>query len=204
MKHPVLPKTSELIQALIDELQLEHEVTVGKLLERLETRSYGLLLLIFALPSILPFSVVPGFSLLLAIPLFFLSVQLMMGRDTIWLPKWLKNKHLGGQKFVAFLRHTVPYVGKMEKMIKPRLPLLTSKMFRPLFGAIITLLALLLSLPIPLSNAIFGILIAFLALGLCENDGLLLGMGGLASVLLLLVFFNGFWRFIEWIMEALR
>jgi len=170
-------KVSELLQNILDEHEQHHNLTLGKFAEMLHSRSYGIAILVLALPSILPISVIPGFSALFSIPILILSVQITFSMQTFWLPRWLKSKKLGNNKFSVFLKQAIAYIKKAEKWIRPRYSWVTHSLLKPLNGIILILLSFLLMLPIPFSNMIFGSLIAMIALGLIEKDGLVLITG---------------------------
>ncbi|WP_143549544.1 exopolysaccharide biosynthesis protein, partial [Rickettsiella grylli] len=67
---------------------------------------------------------------------------------------------------------TVPYLVKLERFLKPRWLVMTSRKMETINGIIIFGLALLLILPIPFSNFIFALLIVIFSLGLIEKDGI--------------------------------
>jgi hypothetical protein len=77
---------------------------------------------------------------------------------------------------------TVPYLRKVEQFLHPRLLIMTSPVFGIINGSAIFCLALLLILPIPLSNFIFAILIVIFSLGLVEKDGIFILLGYIGTI----------------------
>src|SRR3546814_654013 len=74
-----------------------------------------------------------------------------------------------------FERMLSPWLGRLERLVKPRLPLLLDhRVAGMLSGLLLVLLGLLLALPIPFTNYIFGSLLLLFALALLERDGALM------------------------------
>jgi hypothetical protein len=76
---------------------------------------------------------------------------------------------------------------RLDKLLKPRLPaLLVPLPAHALTGLLLILVAVLLSLPIPFTNYLFGFQLLLFALALLERDGMLMllnWIGALAAVL---------------------
>ena len=125
---------------------------------------------IFAVPNIVPTP--PGTSALLGLPLVFLTFQLTLGRQILWLPEKLRRRAISANIFAAFTARAVPAMARLERVLKPRLPLLVaSDVAERLVGIVAFLLAVILFLPIPLLNILPATAISLLALGLAERDG---------------------------------
>ena len=75
------------------------------------------------------------------------------------------------------------WVSRLETKVKPRLKWLTGRVSERLIGWIGVALSLIVSLPIPFGNALPGISIAVLTLGLIERDGVIVAAGGIFAVL---------------------
>ena len=68
----------------------EDKVTLSEILTLAGERVFGFLFVILALPSALPVPA-PGYSIPFGIAMFFLAVQLIIGRDLPWLPAKIMN-----------------------------------------------------------------------------------------------------------------
>ena len=77
----------------------------------------------------------------------------------------------------------------VERLIKPRLLFMTGRVSEIFCSTIIIFLAILLSLPIPFSNFFYGFFIACFALGLLEQDGLLVLIGLLSALVYHVILF---------------
>lgn len=144
-------------------------ISVADILSALNERALGALLFIFALPNVLPMP--PGASGLLGVPLIFLALQLTFGRAA-WLPKAIAQRSLTRGEFAALVSKVAPALERAERLLRPRLVLLATPPAKRLIGLACLLLAVILSLPIPLGNMLPAAAICLLALGLLERDGL--------------------------------
>lgn len=151
-------------------------VSVADLLRDLSGRALGALLLIFALPNVLPAP--PGVSGLLGLPLVYLSAQMMLGRIP-WLPPFIANRSITREDFAATVQRLSPLLVRAERLLKPRLAILVHHRAERLIGLVCLMLALVLLLPIPLGNMLPALAISVLALGVMERDGLCV-IGGIA------------------------
>lgn len=164
-----------------------HEVSTRKLtyqhlLEMLGNRAFGVVLLFFALPSAMPFSAIPGVSVIFSVPILIFACQMIVARKTLWLPKAIANRTVNHKTISKVIHTTVPYLVKMEYFLKPRWTFMDNRFMEILNGAMIFCLALLLMLPIPFSNFIFGGLLIIFSLGLIAKDGLFILIGHLISI----------------------
>lgn len=91
-------------------------------------------------------------------------------------------RSLSRDDFATLTRRIVPWLGKAERLLRPRYGFFAKPPMEYLVGAVCLLLALVLVLPIPLGNALPALAISLLALGVLERDGLWIGGGLLPSV----------------------
>jgi hypothetical protein len=156
------------------------------LLTGLGRRGFGMLLLIATLPAFIPIPIGGAISGPLAM---LIGVQLLVGMHRPWLPEFLAKRGPHRHALVNFNRRMSPWLGRLEKFIRPRLPqLLAHRAAAMLTGLLLFLLGLLLSLPIPLTNYIFGALLLLIALALLERDGVLILVGWISGAIAVAVF----------------
>jgi hypothetical protein len=149
-------------------------VSVHDLLDALGDRALGALIFLFAFPNVLPLP--PGTSFILGVPLVFLVGQLMLSLPP-WLPNVIGKRSMTQPDFAALVARIVPWLVRAEKLLRPRLQVLTSGMLERLIGAVCLLLAIFLALPIPFGNMLPALAISFMALGLLGRDGAWVVMG---------------------------
>lgn len=168
---------------IIHSHKLEQAISFEEIIELLGTRAFGIALLLFSLPNALPFSVIPGLAFVFSTPIFFIAVQMILGRSTLWLPDIIAKKTVSQKSLAKIINTTLPYLKKAEFFLKPRWAFMTSRPMEILNGLVILVLALLLILPIPFSNFIFAIQLIVFSMGLIEKDGIFIVLGYTASLL---------------------
>ena len=171
------PRTSALLREFIAS-QTEPRVTMGALRDALDDRGFGVLILIFALPNLVPVNI-PLLSAVLGVPLVLLAAQLAYGRHKPWLPAWLARQSFPRLGFAAVVMHALPYLERAERLLRPRLPGLLSWTGERLIGVALFILAVVLTAPIPFGNWLPAFAIAIIGLALVEKDGfaVLIGLG---------------------------
>lgn len=161
-------------------------VSLGDMVDAFDARAYGPLIVLFAAPNVLPIAL-PGISALLGAPLILLTGQLMIGRRRPWLPDVLRRRSLARDSFESLVGRIVPRLVRLEALIRPRLLPLTSSWGKRLIGAVGVVLAAIVFLPVPFGNAIPGVALVLMAVGLLGRDGLAVVAGGLVGAIGLVV-----------------
>lgn len=153
------------------------------MLAGLGRRAFGMLLLIAALPAFIP---IPGGGAIGGPLAVLVGLQLLAGRREPWLPRALARRGPHRGALAGFARKAERPLGWLEAVIRPRLPhLLHQRAAAMLSGLLLVAIGLLLLLPIPFTNYLFGGLLLLFALALLERDGalmLLAWAAGAASV----------------------
>jgi hypothetical protein len=91
------------------------------------------------------------------------------------------------------VQRSVPVLRHLEKVIHPRWRIAHHAIGRLVGLAVVLLSGILIFIPIPLSNVVPALVIAFIALDWIEEDGLFLAVGLLAGMLVLTVTRVGIW-----------
>lgn len=181
-------RISQVLMRVLKEEETRETITYRDLVVRLGDQAFGLIIILFALPSVLPLSIIPGFSFLFGLPILIVALHLVIGKQILWLPQYLAKKEINPRRLDPIIKKTVPYLIRIEHLLKPRWLFLTSKGMERLHGLLLIMLSVFLALPIPLSNFFFAILIISLGLGLTEKDGLMIILAYLGTFTLLLIF----------------
>lgn len=157
------------------------------LLQRgLGRRAFGMLLLLSVLPAFIPVPVGGAISGPLTM---LIGAQLLLGRRRPWLPKWIARRGFRRESLARFSARIDPWLLRLERWIKPRATaLLDWRSANLASGLLLLLLGLLLSLPIPLTNYLFGTVILLYALALLERDGRLMLVAWVLGLLLIVLF----------------
>lgn len=164
-------KISDVLAAILRDAPGER-IRLRDLVDALDDRAFGLLILIFALPNAIGLGTIPGVSTIFGLPQIFLAAQMMIGLEQPWLPAWLLDKSLARADFETMMRKASPILARLERVLRPRWPAFTSYLFERVLGGVFLAMAAIVSLPIPFGNQPPAVAMAFIALGLIERDGL--------------------------------
>jgi hypothetical protein len=156
-------------------------VSVAMILDALHERGFGVVMFFFAIPIALPFPVPPGINILFAAPLLVLAAQMMVGRHSIWMPKSIQSKSLSRKALDKTIDLCVPWLCKIEYLIKPRLGFMTRGIASRVVGFLGIVMALSIYVPIPLTNTVPGMGMCAMAIGLVMRDGLSVAVGALVG-----------------------
>jgi len=165
------------------------EASLRDFVERLDERAFGLALLLFALPSSVPFVYV--LPQILSLPILALAGQMAAGRESPWLPARLQDRRFELAPLREVIMRCEPYTRWFEAIARPRFTALTGRLGARVIGALFLIPAVSILVPLPGTNAVPAMGISIASLGLIERDGALVVLGllvGLGWVVLLLVF----------------
>ncbi len=154
-------------------------LTAGDVVNALEHRGYGPLLLATSLIIILPTGGIPGVPSITALLIILIAVQMLFGRKSPWVPKFLRERGIKKEKFESARKKVEPYTKKIDLFLKPRLEQLVSGHGVKIIASLCILLALLIP-PlevVPLASAFPALAIAVMSIGLSAKDGYVMILG---------------------------
>ncbi|MCD9088753.1 exopolysaccharide biosynthesis protein [Stenotrophomonas sp. SY1] len=157
------------------------QLTLRQILQGLEQSAFGMFLFVAILPAFIP---IPGIGGAVSGPLVLLiGLQLVCGLSRPWLPAFIGNRGPRRGTMRTFLGKINRPLQRLDRMLKPRLQLLISPLpARMLTGLLLILVGILLSLPIPFTNYLFGFQLLLFALALIERDGALMLFNWIAAI----------------------
>ena len=160
---------------------------LGDLLKGFGPAAFGMLLFIGVLPAFIP---VPGVGGAIGGPMVILvGVQLLLGMRKVWLPDFLARRGPHRSAMMRFRQRMAPWLRRLEKLVRPRMAgFLDNRVALSFTGLLLLLLGILLALPIPFTNYVFGFLLLLFALALLERDGALLLVAWIAGAIAVVVF----------------
>ena len=158
-------------------------IAVDDILSALHKRGFGVVLLFLSLPMALPFPVPPVLNVMLSLPLLFLTTQQILAVNTVWLPNFLRMKTVNIAAVISVINRITPFLTKLEHLTKPRLSCLTSPSAQRITGMLGTIMALSITVPLPLTNTVPSLSIAVMALGILMRDGIAVLTGALIGML---------------------
>jgi hypothetical protein len=184
-RRPVPERTSEVLRDLAEQGAGER-ITFREILVQLKHRALGFTLLIFALPCCLPMP--PGIPTVCGIALVIIALNLMTARRRLWLPGAIADKSVSRADLRRLVERVTPYLERLEKICKPRLPIVTDTVGKILIGIVILALGIIMILPIPfVGNMPPGFAASVIAIGMTERDGLVVLIGAVTSVVAIAV-----------------
>jgi hypothetical protein len=152
-------------------------VTLAWILDQLKERAFGLFLLVLALPCCIPF--LYGIPQIVALPLLFVSGQIMLGRRLPWLPARLGARTVTKEGLTNLARRAEPWLLRIEAVSRPRLIALTRAPLDQLVGIALVLFSASILVPLPGTNTVPGIAVVIVSMGLLQRDGVLVILGGI-------------------------
>lgn len=178
------------VRALLDDFALGDPAQVlrlGDLLNSFGQSAFGMILLLAVLPAFIP---IPGVGGAIGGPLVILvGSQLLLGLGKMWLPGFLRKRGPHRSAIITFRTLFSRWLGRLEKLVRPRLHgVLDHRIALSFTGLLLVLLGILLALPIPFTNYLFGVLLLLFALALLERDGALMLVAWVAGVAAIIVF----------------
>jgi hypothetical protein len=170
MREPLSQRLLEIIEANSG----AKGITFNELLEHTEGRGFYLVVILLALPFVVPVSI-PGVSTFLGLSVSLLSLKLAFGAQPR-LPRFMGNRRLSPQAQKRVLNASVKVLRLVEKLVKPRrTPWMTTRPARFLNAGLMALMGFFLALPFPplppFTNALPCYSIILLAASMMEEDG---------------------------------
>lgn len=199
------PSSEATSALLVRAVQGESEkVSVAEILDALDARSFGLAVLLFSLPSVVPMP--PGVPTVVGIILLIVSIQMVIGREDLWLPSILSKRTFERKSLVGAFTGLAPKLAVIERVMKPRLLFMTGRVGSIFIGVIVLVMAFVLVLPLPPGgNFPPALACAVLGMGLAQRDGVIVLIGLVVSVVALiavsfvtLVFIQSLPGLIDW------
>lgn len=158
-------------------------VTVDDMAEALGHRGYGPFLLVPALIEISPLGGIPAVPTVLALIVLIFAAQIALGRDHLWLPRWLRKRSISGPRLHKAMDRIKPIARRMDRWFHGRL----CRLSEPLATRIAAICCVLLSLTVPplefvpFASSAPMLAIAMFGLAISVRDGLLMLFGFLLS-----------------------
>lgn len=161
-------------------------VAIATIRDALGDRSFAALLVFFAAFNLLPLP--PGATLFFGIPLLMITVQMVAGYRTAWLPRGLLRYSIAADRFRSLIDRFIPQLERLERLVKPRhWPFASHRLSDRVIGLVGLVLATAVTLPIPFGNWLPALAIALMGLSLSERDGVFLAAGIVVGLISLLV-----------------
>ena len=174
---------NEILDRLHETAEGESKVSIGDVVDALGDRGYGPLLFVPALIDISPIGGIPTLPSILALIMVLIAVQIILGRETMWLPGFLRRRSVSADKMKKTTDKLRPVARWLDRWFHGRLKWLTSRWVIRFAAVLIVFLCL--SVPplelLPFATTVPMAAIASFGLALTLLDGLLMALGFLIS-----------------------
>lgn len=170
------------ITGIIDRLEksADHDpVTLRDLIEAFGKTSFLTSMCVPALLVISPLSGVPLFSSACGILIASIAIQMLFGRDHLWLPDGVMRLSVANARLTAALKYLHRVGVNIDDHTRPRLSPLMTAPFRKAYQALCVLCGALMPVLeiVPFSSSILGAATILFATALIVRDGLLACLG---------------------------
>lgn len=190
---------SQEIKLLLQRLAEQH-LSLGEILAETAERGFSLVITVLVLPFLFPMP--PGLAGPFGVGCLLLSVQMILGRRSPWLPKRIARYKFPRPFAQLILQNLRRVTTILEKITRPRLAKIAENPLTwRINGLCISWLTLLLMSPVPLTNPIPTVGILLLAVATIESDGLLICVSYGVTVIITMLF--GFIGYALWLAPSL-
>ena len=164
-KHQQLTNLEQLFDCIgkAAEQKRNEKVSIDSIMEMIGRRSFG------------PLGDIPGVPTIMGVFILLVAVQLLIGQEHFWLPKWLLQRAVPSEKLlkaVEWLRKPAHFI---DKLIRPRLLIFVNGTAKYVIAIVCIFIALMLPFMevVPFSANAGGLAIVAFGLALIARDGLL-------------------------------
>lgn len=172
------PSLSDLLTAMRPD-DGETSISVGDVINRIGDRSFSAAILVPALLLVSPLSGIPGSPTMGMLIILIVTVQAVMGRQHLWLPRLLMHRRIAARNMHRALDFLDKPVGWVERHSHGRLHLLTHPPLHLL--AYLAILVVVLPWPVlellPFVTSFGAGAVSLMSVGLITRDGAYLVAG---------------------------
>lgn len=189
--------------SLIKKQALDGTVSISDVIHLVASGAFYFVILLFSFPVALPFPYPPGFPSICGVPLFLLSIQMVLNKKKVILPQFVLRYRIKTSIMTMVVRKSGSIFRFLSKIIKPqRMQDLASEKLTVPYGILFFILSICILIPLPGTNFIPAVGIFICSLGLLFKDGLLAFIGGIIGIIgLAVIYFLGefFVKLMNWL-----
>lgn len=148
-------------------------LTLHEIRDRLDERAFGLMILILAIPCLVP--ALYGVPQIVGVPILILAVQMLAGRVEPWLPEAVLRRRVSKAWLERMADFATKRMGWFERLSRPRLTVFAEG-WAERAAAFFMILATL-TIVLPMTNTVPSVALTLLSVGLIQRDGLFVAAG---------------------------
>lgn len=167
--------------------------SIRAVVNELGRRSFAPLLLLPGLVTLLPIGGIPGVPTVMGMLILIVSVQLLFGQRSFWLPGWILDRSVPCSKLETSRRWMLGPARFIDGFLHPRLTFLTNGGGVYLIALISVVIALMMPPMefVPFSAIGAGLALTLLGLALLAHDGLVAVLAIVVTTSTLWLVFSG-------------
>ena len=143
-------------------------LTLREIRDELDERGFGLMILILAIPCLVP--ALYGVPQIVGIPILLLAGQMLAGRIEPWLPEAVLKRRVSKAWLDRMADFATRRMGWFERLSRPRLTLFTVGWAERVVALFMILATV--TIVLPMTNTVPSVALTLLAVGLIQRDGL--------------------------------
>ena len=143
-------------------------LTLREIRDELDERGFGLMILILAIPCLVP--ALYGVPQIVGIPILLLAGQMLAGRIEPWLPEAVLKRRVSKAWLDRMADFATKRMGWFERLSRPRLTLFTVGWAERVVALFMILATV--TIVLPMTNTVPSVALTLLAVGLIQRDGL--------------------------------
>jgi hypothetical protein len=181
-----LGQTVASLRAVLEGDARSDTVRLSDLVSALDRNSFPMLVLVFALLLVSPLSAIPGATSLFGMIIATIVAQMLLGRDHVWLPRFLLARTVPRDRFASALDWLAGPAARVDTRIKARwhwvfVPPMARLPMTLVLGAAI--FAPVMEV-IPLSGTSVGAAVVLFSAGMLTRDGVFVLVGACLAALM--------------------
>ncbi|HHT73643.1 MAG TPA: exopolysaccharide biosynthesis protein [Firmicutes bacterium] len=183
-------RASTIIQNVIDDIQTP--ITFGEFMAKLQDKGFALLIIAASLVVLIPTP--PGLNFFSGLFVLVWAVQRVLGKQTPWMPRFVRNKEVSPE-FLRFIRDKgVPYLVKLERFLPKTSAASMANPFETKAASVILLaMAVLTVMPTPFLNTIPAAVITLVGLGMLNGNRYIIWTSFFAGLVASAIIVNVLW-----------
>ena len=154
----------------------QDQVSLDSILDVLGRRSFGSLLLLAGLITLLPvIGDIPGVPTIIGLFVFLTGGQVLVGREHVWFPRWLLDRSVSRDKISKAVEWLRPPARFVDRFLRPRLALFTSQTALYIIAGLCIIIAAAMPVMevVPFSANLADVALTAFGLSLITQDGIL-------------------------------
>lgn len=150
-------------------------VSIGMVVESVGSRSFGPMLILIGVTLFSPLSGIPGMSFFMASFVLLVALQMLIGRNHFWLPRFILDRSVEREKLQKALDWLNKPARAIDGVLKPRLTFLVRSEGSYAIAALCVVVGLCMPFMelVPFSSSAAGLALLALGLALVVQDGFL-------------------------------